>query len=1580
MSNQVDVIGMLKGLNLDVTPEQLGEGEYTFASNAVIAPGDLLSISTEGGTKTCINNLGYILGYEFIANKNLVVAFVVDENSTNSRIVKIDLQTCTSEILFQDPCLNFSIHNQIRTTYKQLDSCGEIVIVFVQRGNPIRYYNIDKPVTTCEDLALFTCSDDIGLKVKSVLDSGGSILSGKYWFLAGYSDEFGNVEAVTALSQEVSIIDDISTISWKYIDGCPANTPTTKSVELEFTNLLSTKQFLTLFIVSSIDFQYLIYKVVLRYNGTGTFNFTYSGGGTPTSIEEITIPTSKYISAELVTQHEDRLILGRLKNAAALDYQKQANEIQVKWFTSKISATAGKKCAPKLTNGILYPSAPGFTIRRLLTGFEVSYLNDVVTAGNIYNMINFAISQQILGMRFLDVTGFEYFSIDRVSNVTITSTPGGLGGNDMVRFDYDFATPPDEYPDCAQPWVTNTSFPPFTTRSLMTGGSTPLFYLIEEELTEAKGFSPYKDPLTSLYKTFMGNENYALSVWWEFCDGSFSPAYHIPGTTLEQVNSCFQGVKSYLVVGEDLEEIFYPHADSIVEANDINNPFKCEKFVWEIFDTSCIEEEPFELSEVEVDDCGNLLGNKIGVWQRGSLGYYEETCLQYPTATDCENDFIYPHTIDEDEVTMDNVRHHKIPSRRTTTHFKSNNELSVENGGNIADKYPYEEIEIYPIGLEFFNITPPINPPQPVVGYHIGFVKRTSSNSSVIGKGIVISSLYYSDEDTGNGYFFRESVNSDIDNAAIKIGEYGASVQGSTNYPNNYVPYKFFSPDTHFDKPQLNSSYIQVEQEWFGKGLKYAPGDVNTLVSRGLNINLEGQTVLPKLSDTASTSVNRSVVSQTYIGANENISGLSGLSGVVINFFGVSGVVVNIDTKTQDPEEGLLKYNNLCTSDIADGSSPISFSEFQEDIDCAKAHYVSLKRNYCNQYGDIYNLVYIPTGYSSSDIQQSSIKVFGDSFINYYSFFRTFIHSLSIAPALTLFMPSTTLIHGVYESNINVDLRHEGATELGEVYYPKLSNDFWGLHSSISTNPPERCLLEQFRLNTENSENDLDAYGIDNVANYNKDYSRQPDFLPQFAPSSTFKPCDCDSTLINDIAVSLVHNEVSDGWRIFRPANIFTIPRNTGEIMNLFSYKNTMFAHTTDNLWRIFTTQDRLLTDTSTVFIGSGSIFTQTPQYLYSTREGYAGIQQMNGWYLNSNGYFWIDLKSKKVFVLSEGLEELSLKKMFKWFRKNLKLHMDFPGFLGKDNYANPFSGTGWHIAFDYSLNRLLVTNRDFAFKEPSRFGGIYSEVDCEQDKIYYEQVTKKFVLVVDASDCAYTIIDFTDEEYFCNKSWTLSLSFLTGYWVSWHSYVPTAYLTTLEELYSLSDKQFVTHNADDLFTTYYGNYYPYIIEMVTKKQITASSIWESLSYLTESKKLVNGRYKDTGDTYTHIIAWHENDIQQNTGKLEIMPRIDDAQNFMVDSITDFTGIVKAHKRHGNWFINGLYNYIDDQELSVWSEECVPLGLDKEIIQGNINFLKDYQYLDRLRNNFLTLRFIFDNPSKSDIKLLTKFLISITAS
>jgi hypothetical protein len=47
------------------------------------------------------------------------------------------------------------------------------------------------------------------------------------------------------------------------------------------------------------------------------------------------------------------------------------------------------------------------------------------------------------------------------------------------------------------------------------------------------------------------------------------------------------------------------------------------------------------------------------------------------------------------------------------------------------------------------------------------------------------------------------------------------------------------------------------------------------------------------------------------------------------------------------------------------------------------------------------------------------------------------------------------------------------------------------------------------------------------------------------------------------------------------------------------------------------------------------------------------------------------------------------------------------------------------------------------------------------------------------------TVVELTNSEYFCNKSWSLSFNFNTNSWISFHSYIPNWYIAENNFFYS---------------------------------------------------------------------------------------------------------------------------------------------------------------------------------------------------
>jgi hypothetical protein len=113
----------------------------------------------------------------------------------------------------------------------------------------------------------------------------------------------------------------------------------------------------------------------------------------------------------------------------------------------------------------------------------------------------------------------------------------------------------------------------------------------------------YKNPMnTYQHKSFMADEVYSLAVVVEFCDGTFSPAFHIPGRpaiitpndppyecTLEIHSQVLSTVPIWPTPIEIPVPVTYTDPLAIVPALDVNNFLGCDAPVWQVFNTACIQ-------------------------------------------------------------------------------------------------------------------------------------------------------------------------------------------------------------------------------------------------------------------------------------------------------------------------------------------------------------------------------------------------------------------------------------------------------------------------------------------------------------------------------------------------------------------------------------------------------------------------------------------------------------------------------------------------------------------------------------------------------------------------------------------------------------------------------------------------------------------------------------------------------------------------------------------------------------------------------------------------------------------------------
>lgn len=241
---------------------------------------------------------------------------------------------------------------------------------------------------------------------------------------------------------------------------------------------------------------------------------------------------------------------------------------------------------------------------------------------------------------------------------------------------------------------------------------------------------------------------------------------------------------------------------------------------------------------------------------------------------------------------------------------------------------------------------------------------------------------------------------------------------------------------------------------------------------------------------------------------------------------------------------------------------------------------------------------------------------------------------------------------------------------------------------------------------------------------------------------------------------------------------------------------------------------------------------------------------------------------------------------------------------------------------------------------------------------------------------------DITGEAVIADNSWTMSYSFKSQSWVSWHSYLPKTYLHTPNEFYSWEGGGIFQHNKLGHHQTFYNRFNPFIVEYVSLGQPTNTKIWDAAYLLTQAyiydedfEEFVESRFItfNKGMFYTS---------RQNTGVLNLIVKdsLED-ENYLHTQVRDLGGdSIIVTKREIDWAVNHLRDNRIDHDAPMFSNNIldrqVDYYIDKVLDSSTIDYNKDWTQLESIRNKYLIIRLIFDNFD--DVKLLLNYSVENT--
>jgi hypothetical protein len=469
----------------------------------------------------------------------------------------------------------------------------------------------------------------------------------------------------------------------------------------------------------------------------------------------------------------------------------------------------------------------------------------------------------------------------------------------------------------------------------------------------------------------------------------------------------------------------------------------------------------------------------------------------------------------------------------------------------------------------------------------------------------------------------------------------------------------------------------------------------------------------------------------------------------------------------------------------------------------------------------------------------------------------------------------------ICESRFNLNQRYVTLGDYSTYYFPLMGG---------SAIPDDRQQYWTCKLNQ------LSA--VVNRIQYSKDFNA----LNEYEQYGVF---DHDDTYENKLPFAIARSQkasratsLEDGWRIFKPNDIFYTVRDKGKINNLCAWgSDSLLIHHEHALYK---TRDKavLQTDITLISLGSGELFALEPAEIAPTSEGYGGLQNRFGAILCQAGYIFIDAAVGDILIYKGDNSFTTLNKGFRTFFEET-----FRTQLVGDN---PFADSGITLAFDKENYRLVLS-----LKAPLPFTATF---------------------------------DLVKEE-----------------WASCHDYIPDFLVNTRTTLYSFKGTSLYEHGKGPV-GNYYGVVYPSFVDLIINEEPTKEKILFSLQWLSKIVKEGAVKRDETithitvwNDTFctgkiavvpqTNIADYEGKNVsQKNAGWNfnDLSDRVvDHTQPIVADITADFRPIESNINLDSAWFdrpeMRGKYfivrlEYSNFEDKSVSLKELLPsLKISNEI-------------------------------------------------
>ena len=619
----------------------------------------------------------------------------------------------------------------------------------------------------------------------------------------------------------------------------------------------------------------------------------------------------------------------------------------------------------------------------------------------------------------------------------------------------------------------------------------------------------------------------------------------------------------------------------------------------------------------------------------------------------------YPNTIDFDSTALAGrdlrnqlILHHRMPS----TKWCKANLYSTET------EYGKTKLDI--LGIKVSNIQIPAKYIGVIDGYEIFYAKRTTSNMTNYGQGLLLhGAVSRRDNDLGTL--------TGVANIYTTGGNWNSTIRarGGTNFDyNNDLflrrdTFRFHAFDILLNKPGIKPTFFSNQLRLRKTGL-----NPKAMYQDGDDGNSSGNTATVYLLDYTDGAVTVTSVPNTQLARGIKNGGQYLPLNININKF--------INTKHENTFGGQLlgpllplNWGSLgWHTHNASGSqeSPDVFTDFVE------TYLVNLMAIKPDIYLNYYSQTLITAG-NTKVLTDNSPFYGGDTFVCDYTFHTYGRHEVDDTWGGVRSVDGKKLIHRfVCESTSNIHLRYEIPGNEYSKWYP---------HTTLNYGDNGAAYPEFYDRNR-----DPNQFG------YSKDLNALNDLLA----TSIFYPFRED---IVDFPYrihrggKLSRQTKFRSWRTFLPLDYYECQKNMGPIKHLEGMYDRLFIHHENSL---FYTQDKAKLDTGllSVTLGAGDIFQFEPQEAEQAKLGYGGSQHELACVRTPAGYVVIDSKQGEMYLLqmtadSSGRRGISLQPIFQRMERFLFKYL-------KVTAINPFIENGITVGWDQRYKRILLSVKNY--------------------------------------------------------------------------------------------------------------------------------------------------------------------------------------------------------------------------------------------------------------------------------------------